>query len=101
MLIFPTERVLLLLSAATGDDTPTVFENGSNTEIIKDSLKYGVCMFCATTHQIGANSRLSMVQCDTCSTWYHCVCIGVHVDHFDNGKSFNCCIPTSADTNFE
>lgn len=101
--ILLTNKVCLSsLSAATRDDNnPIVLENGLNTDIIKESLKCSTCVFCATIQELSDESRSSMVQCDTCSTWYHCVCIGVHVDHFDNGQSFNCCIPLPPDKNFE
>lgn len=77
-------------------------ENGSNLEFVTKSLTYGLCLFCAHSGTMQELSDdMSMVQCDTCSTWYHCACIGVNVDHFDNGESFHCCITLPPEKNFQ
>ena len=42
-----------------------------------------------------------MVQCDTCSKWYHTICIGVNVEHFDDETRFCCCQTQVQDEYFE
>lgn len=42
-----------------------------------------------------------MVQCDACSKWYHTMCIGVGVKHFDDEAKFYCCQTQVEDEQFE
>lgn len=69
----------------------------SNKELVKNCTKFGICMFCAKFDGYNADD-LCMVQCESCSKWFHCACIGVHIDHFDNGEHFSCCVPAIKDT---
>ena len=87
----------------SANDGVTVTKNGSNLGLIQESLNYSLCLFCAhsVSEEVSDSDNMSMVQCETCSTWFHCTCIGVCVDHFDNGESFNCCITLPPEKNFQ
>ena len=65
---------------------------------IPESIKYNICHFCAST---GIATTSDMVQCDACSKWYHTICIGICVHHFDDQTRFWCCQAQAQDEQFE
>ena len=77
------------------EETAVIKERGA---FIMESIKYGICPFCAST---GTAVSSDMVQCDTCSKWYHTTCVGIDVQHFDEQTRFCCCENQEQDNYFE
>ena len=74
----------------SGKQKDTVKSSKERAAFIAGTLKYEICPFCALTGTKVATVTTDMVQCDFCHKWFHCSCIGIHVDHFSE-REFCCC----------
>ena len=77
----------------------TSFQCQHNSSFIHKSLQFNICYFCA--HSPVKTGDKSMVQCEVCSKWFHCICIGVSVEHFTNGQTFICCKSPTPQNDFQ
>ncbi|CAI8037440.1 hypothetical protein GBAR_LOCUS20940, partial [Geodia barretti] len=68
------------------------------TAFVRESIQYGICFFCAAT---GITTSSDMVQCDSCSKWYHTSCIGGDVEYFGEKTRFCCCEAHTKEESFE
>ena len=59
-------------------------------QIISDVCIMDKLQQCALSHL--KRDRIDWVQCMTCGAWYHCVCIGIAQEFFqEHGHDFLCC----------
>ena len=87
------------------EDPVLALENGSNLGLVTESLKYGLCFFVHTLVYIlpKSSEMISVLYSVTHAQRgiTACACIGVRVDHFDNGESFHCFITLPPEKHFK